>query len=170
MARELSRTTERPVAARQVESDPLRDMIGLRDTINGMFEDFFSGRPLLASTFGEPAYGALGYEERGWMPPVDIVDSGEELVVYAGLTGIKKEDCSIEVKDGTLVLSGECKEASGEGKTLLRHELACGKFYRAFSLPVEVKSEAVKATYRDGLLEIHLPKAEGAKARRVEIQ
>src|SRR5437660_8952583 len=108
MAKELSKKTETPAAVRRAEQDPLREMIGFRDTINGMFEDFFSGRPLLASTFSEPSI----LEERGWAPPVDIRETSDELIVYAGLLGIKKEDCKIEVKDDVLVLSGERKESS----------------------------------------------------------
>lgn len=165
MARQMTKSAERSVTPRVAESDPFREMLGFRDTINGMFEDFFSGRPLLAASGWEQFYG-----ERGWTPPVDIRDAGDELIVYAGLTGVKKDDCHIEVKDNTLTLSGECKEPAGEHKEYLRHELACGKFYRAFSLPTDVKSDQVKASYHDGLLEIHIPKSESSKARRVEIQ
>lgn len=166
MAKELSERTEqrRGETSRRGEQSPVREMIGLRDTINGLFEDFFSGRPILAGRLmsGEP--------ETGWLPPVDIWDAGNEIVVCAGLIGIKKEDCKIEVQDSTLVLSGECRQPADEKGELLRHEIPCGQFYRAFSLPADVKSEQVKATFRDGLLEVHLPKAENAKARRVEIQ
>ncbi|HVE12797.1 MAG TPA: Hsp20/alpha crystallin family protein [Elusimicrobiota bacterium] len=162
MAKEMSRTGQRGMS-RGAGGDPLRNVIGLRDTINGMFEDFFRGRPV-SSSFGETSLGA-----QGWVPPVDICDEGDQLVVYAGLLGIKKEDVRIEVQDSTLMLSGECKEPSGEGKDLLRHELPCGEFQRAFSLPAEVKSDQVKASYHDGLLEIRLPKAEAPKARRIEI-
>lgn len=165
MAREITRSSEKDVTARPA-GDQFREMVGLRDTINGMFEDFFSGRPLLGAAAWEPS----GYQEAGWTPPVDICDAGDELVAYVGLIGVKKEDCQVEVKDSTLVISGECKEPAGEGKEFLRHELACGRFYRAFGLPTDVKADQVKASYHDGLLEIHLPKAESAKSRRVEIQ
>lgn len=164
MAKEMSKTSEAPVAVQRSEQDPFREMINFRDTINGMFEDFFSGRPLLASSVGLPAL-----EPRGWMPPVDIRETGDELIVYAGLLGIKKEDCKVEVRDNSLILSGERKD-SGEGQDWLRRELPVGAFYRAFALPIEVKADQVKAVYRDGVLEIHLPKSEAAKPRTVSIE
>lgn len=163
MAKEMTKKSEVPVAARRDEQDPLREMISFRDTINGMFEDFFSGRPLLASA------SLPTIEERGWIPPVDIRETNDELIVYAGLLGIKKEDCRIEVRDNTLILSGERKEQEG-AEDWLRRELPYGAFYRAFTLPSAVKAEQVKASYREGLLEIHLPKSESAKARTVAIE
>lgn len=165
MAREMSKQSEKvPVTVQRTEQDPFREMISFRDTINGMFEDFFSGRPLLAA-FPQAAL----IEERGWTLPVDIRETGDELIVYAGLLGIKKDECKIEVKDNVLILSGERKE-EGEGEDYLRRELPAGRFYRAFTLPTNVKADQVKAKYHDGLVEIHLPKSELAKARTVNIE
>lgn len=166
MAREMSKQTENPqVPAQRTEQDPFREMLGFRDTINGMFEDFFSGRPLLAAAFPESSVMA----ERGFSIPVDIVDLGEELVVYAAMLGIPKNECKIEVKDNVLMLSGECRE-EGEKGEYLRRELPTGRFYRAFTLPATVKGDAVKAKYVDGILEIHLPKADNAKSRPISIE
>lgn len=165
MAREMSRTKEGPVPARREEHDPFREMISFRDTINGMFEDFFSGRPLLASGLGSVGLSV----ERGWIPPVDILETADELVVYAGLLGLKKEDCKVEVRDNALILSGERTE-SEVPRDWLRRELPYGEFYRAFTLPAEVKADQVKASYRDGILEIRLPKAESVKPRTIEIE
>lgn len=165
MAREMSKQEEKSaVPVQRTEQDPFREMISFRDTINGMFEDFFSGRPLLAAF---PQSSLL--EERGWTLPVDIRETGDELVVYAGLMGIKKGDCKIEVKDNVLILSGERKD-EGEGRDYLRRELPAGQFYRAFTLPANVKADQVKAQYRDGIVEIHLPKSDSAKARTVNIE
>ncbi|MDP3544368.1 MAG: Hsp20/alpha crystallin family protein [Elusimicrobiota bacterium] len=165
MAKEMSKTSEAPVAVQRTGQDPFREMIGFRDTINGMFEDFFSGRPLLASAFPE---GSL-LEARAWAPPVDIRETGDELVVYAGLLGIKKADCKVEVKDNTLILSGERKEPAEGSQDWLRRELPYGQFHRAFTLPTGVKGDQVKAHYADGVLEIHLPKSDSAKARTISI-
>lgn len=164
MAKEMSKTQEAPVAAQRPEQDPFREMISFRDTINGMFEDFFSGRPLLASVMPENAL-----ETRAWAPPVDIRETGDEVVVYAGLLGIKKDECKVEVKDNTLILSGERKEPAEGSQDWLRRELPFGQFYRAFSLPTGVKADQVKARYAEGVLEIHLPKADTAKSRTIDI-
>ncbi|HXT01321.1 MAG TPA: Hsp20/alpha crystallin family protein [Elusimicrobiota bacterium] len=166
MAKELSKKTEAPAAVKRAEQDPFREMISFRDTINGMFEDFFSGRPLLASALPEPSI----LEQRGWAPPVDIRETGDELIVYAGLLGIKKEDCKIEVKDDVLILSGERKDSPEGAQDWLRREMPHGEFYRAFTLPTNVKSDQVKARYSDGVLEIRLPKSEEAKSRSITIE
>ncbi|MBI3288406.1 MAG: Hsp20/alpha crystallin family protein, partial [Elusimicrobia bacterium] len=130
-----------------------------------MFEDFFSGRPQLASSAGLFS----GFEERAWMPPVDIRETNDELIVSAGLLGLRKDDCKVEVRDNTLILSGERKEPEG-AQDWLRRELPHGQFYRAFTLPTDVKADQVKANYREGVLEIHLPKSESAKPRTVTIE
>lgn len=161
MARELDQKREGQVTVQKQEQDPLREMIGLRDTINGMFEDFFSGRPLLATSFGAPS--------TVWAPPVDIRETDSELIVYVGLLGVKKEECKVEVKDDNLILSGARKEPEG-GENWLRRELPVGEFYRAFTLPTGVNAEQVKARYADGILEIRLPKAESAKSRSINIE
>lgn len=166
MAKEMSKKAETPVVTRREEQDPFREMISFRDTINGMFEDFFSGRPLLAPSLIVPTT----LEERGWTPPVDIRETNDELIVHAGLLGVKKDDCKVEVKDNTLILSGERKEPAGGEEDWLRRELPYGPFYRAFSLPAEVKSEQVKASYCEGVLEIRLPKSEAAKSRTIAIE
>lgn len=165
MAKEMSKTSEAPVAVQRSEQDPFREMINFRDTINGMFEDFFSGRPLLASVFPETSM----LESRAWAPPVDIRESGDEIIVYAGLLGIKKDECKVEVKDNTLILSGERKEPAEGSQDWLRRELPYGQFYRAFTLPTGVKADQVKARCGEGVLEIHLPKADTAKSRTISI-
>src|SRR5579872_1683272 len=105
MAKEIARKHEARRALGRVESDPFRDLLSLRDTISGMFDDFFSGRPLMAGQLSQAPSGV-----ESWAPAVDIKDLPGELVVYAVLPGIKKEDCSIEVNDNVLAITGACKE------------------------------------------------------------
>lgn len=141
-----------------------RDVLSLRDTINGLFEDFFTGRPMFAA--GLPLREGAAY----WLPAVDIKETNDEVIVYAGLPGVPKDKCEIEVRDNTLVLSGKTSEERTTGMDLIRSELPSGEFYRAFNLPADVKPEQVKAHYHDGILEIHLPKAEQSRPRKVQIQ
>ena len=83
---------------------------------------------------------------------------------------MKREDIKVEVKDGTLVLSGERKsEKPAEGVEYRHAERVAAKFWRSFSLPETVKQDAIEATYKDGILEIRVPKAEEAKPRQIEI-
>ena len=105
-----------------------------------------------------------------WFPPVDILESKDSYLLRAELPGMKKEDFNLEVENGTLTLSGERKfEEPANGVEYHRVERAAGKFVRTFSLPQTVKSEEIKASYRDGILEVHVPKAEEAKAKQIAI-
>ena len=105
-----------------------------------------------------------------WYPPVDVLESKESYVLRAELPGMKKEDFNLEVKDGMLTLSGERKsEKTTDGVKYRTVERVEGKFSRSFSLPETVKHDGIQATYKDGILEIHVPKAEEAKARRIEV-
>jgi HSP20 family protein len=83
---------------------------------------------------------------------------------------MKKEDFNLEVKDGTLTLSGERKfEETANGVEYHRVERVTGKFSRSFYLPQTVKHDGIKASYRDGILEVHVPKAEDAKPRQITV-
>lgn len=81
---------------------------------------------------------------------------------------MKREDFNLEVKDGTLTLSGERKfEEPADGVEYHRVERVAGKFSRSFYLPQTVMSDEIKATYSDGMLEIHVPKADAAKPKQI---
>jgi len=83
---------------------------------------------------------------------------------------MKKEDVNLKVKDGTLTVSGERKlEEPANGVEYHRVERLSGKFTRSFFLPQTVKQDAIKATYRDGILEVYVPKADEAKPRQIAI-
>jgi HSP20 family protein len=83
---------------------------------------------------------------------------------------MKREDFNLEIHDGSLTLSGERKfDEVANGVEYHRVERASGKFSRSFYLPQTVKTDAIKATYRDGILEIHVPKADEAKPKQIAI-
>ena len=105
-----------------------------------------------------------------WYPPVDILESKDSYLIRAELPGMKKEDIKVEVKDGTLTVSGERKsEKPAEGVEYRHVERVDAKFWRSFSLPETVKQDGIEATYKDGVLEIRVPKAEVAKPRQIEV-
>lgn len=147
----------------RTNQDAVRDMVGMRDTISGLFDDFFSGKPMIAARHLQSDSGI------GWGPAVDVRESEEEMVVYADLPGVEKEDIQLEVKDHTLVLTGKRKQLSASEDGWLRREAPYGQFFRAFSLSADVKANQVTANFKNGVLEIHLPKAEEAKPHRVKI-
>ncbi|MEZ0361923.1 MAG: Hsp20/alpha crystallin family protein [Hydrogenobacter sp.] len=109
--------------------------------------------------------------ERAFAPAVEMYETDNEIVVKAELPGVKKENIEVSIKDNVLQIKGEKKEEREEKtEALHRVERVYGKFERVLTLPAEVKAEQVKAEFKDGVLEIRLPKAEVSKERKIEIK
>ena len=102
-------------------------------------------------------------------PPVNIFRQGEDYVAVAELPGIDKGDLEVQILDNRIRLAGKREIAYEEGHSVHRRERRAGRFDRTFDLPVEIDAERVKAEFRDGLLAIHLPRAESDKPRSVPI-
>jgi HSP20 family protein len=123
----------------------------------------------------EEAFGrffpAWSGEERGWMPAVDMVDEKDEIVVKADLPGLDQKDVEVTVQDGTLTIRGERKEEKEEKKEGYYYaERSYGAFVRSLPLPRGVEADKVKATFKKGVLEVHLPKAKEAKGKTIEVK
>ena len=105
-----------------------------------------------------------------WYPAVDVLESTDAYLIRAELPGMKKEDFHLEVKEGTLALTGERQSEKATDRVEYRSvERVNGKFWRSFSLPETVKHDGIPSTYKDGIFEIRVPKAEEAKPRQIEI-
>jgi len=104
-----------------------------------------------------------------WVPPVDVAETQEKIVVRAEVPGMKQEDISIEFENGLLSIRGERKLVKEEGVTFHRVERTFGNFSRSFTLPRTIDPERIAATYRDGVLEIEVPKKEEAKPKQIRI-
>jgi HSP20 family protein len=112
-------------------------------------------------------------KEAMWAPKVDIVEKDNRLITRVDLPGVKKEDVSVEVSDGQLVLSGERKNESEETKNnVYRAECNYGSFYRAVPLPDGVKPDDVQATFANGVLEVSvpLPVKPAANGKKIEVK
>jgi len=143
--------------------DPLRDLAQLQEKMNRIFEDSLS---LLRTGEGKELF-ALG----SWVPPVDIYETEDKIVLSAELPGMRREDISVEVKNNTLTIKGERKfERESEAKNYSRIERSYGSFQRVFTLPQEVQQDKVKARYENGILEIILFKAEESKTRQIKVK
>jgi HSP20 family protein len=139
---------------------PRGNLQSFQDEMNRMFDQFFRGGS------GEEA----GWGLRTWTPPVDIYETDDALVLKAELPGVSKDDVSIEVHQNTLILRGQrTHEAEVKDEYYHRVERAYGTFQRSFVLPAIVDQDKVQATYKDGVLELHLPKSEAAKPKRIAI-
>lgn len=104
------------------------------------------------------------------MPPVDLYETDDAFVFKAELPGLRKDDIHLEVHDRTLTLRGERKhEADVKDEHYHRRERSHGSFQRVFTLPTPVDAEKVQARFKDGILELQLPKHESAISKRIAI-
>ena len=110
-------------------------------------------------------------ELASWAPHVDVEETREAFKFRADLPGLNKKDITISVEDNRLTIKGERKSEADE-KTARYHrvERAYGSFCRTFRLPANVLSDQVEASYREGVLEVTVPKAEEVKPREIEIR
>jgi HSP20 family protein len=107
---------------------------------------------------------------RAWAPVVDVREDADNFVIRAELPGLKRDDISVSLQDGALVISGErTVEKVEDGVEVHRQERYYGKFQRALSLPAPVAADKIKAQYKDGVLTVTLPKAEEAKPKQIDI-
>lgn len=104
-------------------------------------------------------------------PVIDVEETDDEVIVLAEMPGLEKEDFSVEVTADRLVLRGEKRQEIEERQAGYSYtERSFGAFARVVPLPCEVAAEKTKATYRNGLLRVSLPKTEWAKVKRVQVQ
>jgi|SRR6185369_5903360 len=167
----ISRT---PVESSLQKVSPLtkieREMLSTLSEMERWFEDALH-RPFLGF-HRLPVVNLLGERRSGdFVPAVDIFEEGNELVIKAELAGLKKEDIKVEIAGNTLTLCGEKRgEEKVQKKDYYRVEQSYGSFSRTLELPEGVKLDDIKASYKDGLLEIRVPKtAESRKSYTVPI-
>lgn len=163
MARD-SAVKERETGKKEGELAPFRPFSALEPLreIERFFEDF-ARRPMWPRLWGEE-FAA---------PAVDLYDKGNEVVLKAELPGMKKEDVEVDISDHMITISGEKKkEEKVENKDYYRLERSSGRFTRTFTLPENVETDKSKASFHDGVLEVHIPKSAEAqgKKKKLEIQ
>ncbi len=137
---------------------PITELSNLRRELDRLWEDFFGAKDIT------PAEGI-------WGPAVDISETKDSLIVKAELPGMEPKDIDISLSGDTLVIKGEKKQEKEEkGENFHRVERRYGSFARTIRLPVEVDSDKIEATYKQGVLKIVLPKKEEAKPKQIEIK
>jgi len=137
---------------------PSRGVTTLQDQVNRLFEDNFTR-------------GLAGQADLAtWAPAVDIYETESELVVKADLPDLQEKDIDVRVENNTLTIRGERKiEKEVNQDNYLRVERAYGSFTRSFSLPNTVKTEGIRAEYRNGTLTVRMAKREESKSKQVKI-
>lgn len=134
--------------------------------IDRLFDDFLGRRfPRAAGGWERPLADVVELA-----PDVDVIDREDEVVVRAEVPGYKKDDIEVSVSGNMLTLKGETStESKEENGDYYRHEISRGAFLRTVALPAEVDDSKAKASMKDGVLELTLPKVEKSKRRTIAI-
>ncbi len=140
--------------------NPFRELEDMQGRLNRLF-----GEPPFART------GENGMSFSGWSPAVDVQETDKEYLIKADLPDVKKEDVKVELLDGTLTIEGERQQEKEEkGKTFHKIEREYGKFLRRFAMPSEVDATKVQADFKNGVLNVHLPKSATAKPKAIDVK
>ena len=151
-----------------VRFDPFRELDRLQNEVNRLFEGY-NGSPSERGN-GSGNNATPPFAGRMWSPSVDVAENQNEIVLHAELPGLKQEDIDIELTGDTLTLRGERKfENEDHREHFVRVERSYGRFQRSFTLGVPVQGDKVSASYVNGILEVHLPKSEATKPRKVQV-
>ena len=132
-------------------------MLGLAGDVNRLLESFFDDAP--AARHYAPRY-----------PGINAWEDQDSAWLEAELPGMTMDDLELYVKENTLTLSGRRKLNSPENVTWYRRERSEGEFSRTITLPWNIDAEKVEARLRDGVLSVHLPKAESSKPKKVKVK
>ena len=137
--------------------DPFRNVSDIQEEVNRLFDSFL-GRPTPAT------------DVRTWAPALDMHETKDDLVLKFELPGVNDKDVSLSITGDLLTVKGErAVTGTPRTRTLCHIERVYGKFERSVQLPMAVQADKVKATYRDGVLEVKLPKAEEVKPKAIKI-
>jgi len=143
-----------------VRWNPWREMTGMHNQVNRMLNGPIFRTP------GSDEDVSFGL----WNPAVDLYENDNSFVIKAELAGVDKDNIAIDLKDGALTLSGERSHDNEVNEdNYYRRERTYGKFRRAFSLPADVDSDKIKAEFKDGVLQIEVPKPEERKPKQITI-
>ena len=152
------------------KAQPARVMSPFEE-MDRLFEGHFPSGWMRPFHWPRPSWGELSAPFEGKMPKVDVIERDNEIVVKAELPGVDKKDLDISVTKNTVTIQGstshEEKEAKGD---VYRCEISRGSYSRTLTLPAEVNEEKAKAKFKDGILELTLPKVEKAKRRTIKVE
>ena len=140
--------------------DPILEADSLRSELDRLFDRLAF----------RPSRSPRTWTEADWIPAMDVEETDANILVRTELPGMKKEDIKVSGTGDSLCISGERRFDEEEKKNYKRVERAYGKFQRCVSLPSDVDWDTCKAVYRDGVLELTLPKAATAQVRKIPIQ
>ena len=128
--------------------------------------------PLMSRNWGlMPRLSGDGDMTMEWSPSADISENDKEYLIRAELPGVRKEDVKVNLSNGLITIEGERRQDKQEkGEKFHRVERFYGSFSRRFSLPDNIKAEGVRSDYKDGVLAVHIPKAEKEQPKQIPVQ
>jgi len=141
------------------------------EEMNRLFEGFFPHGWMHPMHREWPTWGSLEKSFEGRMPKVDVMDRDNELVVRAELPGVEKDDLDISLTNDSVTIKATTKQESKEEKgDYHRREISQGSFSRTIALPASVQGDQAKAQFKDGVLELTLPKTTPAKRHNIKVE
>ena len=141
--------------------DPFRNMTDIQGEVNRLFDSFL----------GRSTASANGPAVRTWAPVLDMRETKDDLVLSFDLPGVSEKDVSLSITGDLLTVRGERTfNRDAKDESVHHVERIYGQFERSVQLPMPVQPEKVKATYRDGVLEVKLPKAEEVRPKAIKIE
>ncbi len=142
--------------------NPLHDLMLLQDRMNRLFEDATDRRARAADSDE--------IETADWHPAADVYDNAGAYIIAVDLPGVERSALEIDLDDEKLIIRGTRTIDPSGDKVKGRVVRPCGRFRRSFTVPANVAHEGIKAEYRDGVLEITLPKRNEARSQRIQIK
>lgn len=142
-----------------VKWEPFRDLMAMQDRMTRLIDE------TLSRIWKEDMAQGV------WSPPVDILERGDEVVLKADLPGVTQNEIDIRVEEGTLTIQGErkfVKESPEENYVQI--ERPYGTFRRTFSIPRTIDQESIKASYKDGVLRIILPRRQEIQPKQIVVE
>lgn len=137
--------------------DPFREMITLRSAVDRLFDSAFNGES--------------DWAQSSWGVALDVTENENEYTVKATVPGVNPDDIDITFNNGMLTIKGEVKaNEEKQGERYHMRERRYGSFSRSIALPTSINPDSIQASYDAGILTLHLPKAEEAKPKRIQIQ
>jgi HSP20 family protein len=156
--------TKKPVPAHALS--PFEEMEHMMER---MFEGMFPRGWMRPFRWDRPLLGEFP-SVQAWMPKVDLIDREDELVLRAEIPGVDKKDLDISLTRNAVTIKGQTSHEEKEEKgAYYRAELSRGTFTRTLILPADVDTEKAKAEFKDGILELAMPKVEKAKRRSIKL-
>jgi HSP20 family protein len=138
--------------------EPLKDLMALQERMNKLFDETFSR-------------GAQDVDAGAWSPLVDIIEQGDEIIIKMEIAEVDQKGIDIKVDGNAMTIKGERKLEEGtKREDYLRLERPYGTFSRSFSLPTTVDLGKVKASHKDGILLLVLPKKEETKPKQIKVE